>query len=178
MDNLNEAMSNYVAEDKKATLENICLEFGLSNGTAANNLKDDLGLSTKAARWVLKELMELNQQERIRCSSKFVREAFKDGKAYLNSIVTMDKTNVLFHIPESKEVIKKCMPKGSRGPAKFKTQDSRKKQMVISFINNKALIYQNYVSLGTTVNVAYFVNALRTFLKHFKARRPSMSLGE
>ncbi len=86
----------------------------------------------------------------------------------------MDETNVPFFTPESKEGSKQWVLKGSRTPVKFKSQVSKKKQMVISFFDNEGLIYQNYVPIGTKVNADYFVGSLQTFLKNVKTKRPTL----
>jgi hypothetical protein len=50
--------------------------------------------------------------------------------------------------------------------------------MVLAFFDAKGLIYTNYVPKGTTVNAKYIVEALGTFLKVLRKKRPIMAAGE
>ena len=47
-----EAVREFVTSDRRVTFSDIEEEFGLSRGTMANIMKDDLGLVKKSARWV------------------------------------------------------------------------------------------------------------------------------
>ena len=105
----------------------------------------------------------------VECAEAFLKANFLKGKAFLDSIVTMDETNVAFHTPETKQASKQWLPKGSRPPKKFLVQENRKKQMVIIWFDNMGLIYHHYVPVGTKVNTPYF--CMTTFLKNFKFRK-------
>lgn len=163
-----------VEEDRRVTYQEIEEETGLSHGTVFTILHVDLGLSKKAARWVPKLLSPAQKEERVRCAVEFRKELFKGGRAFLESIITMDETLVSFATPEKKNQSKQWLPRGSPAPTKCKVQASRKKQMVLSFFDIQGLVYQNYVPLGTTVNSAYFIGALRSFLKALRMRRPQL----
>ena len=96
----------------------------------------------------------------------------------LDCIVTMDETMVSFHTPETKRQSRQWIKKGQPGPIKVKVHASRTKQMVLAFFDSKGLIYTNIVPRGTTVNAAYIVKALATFMKNFKEKRPQMAAGD
>jgi histone-lysine N-methyltransferase SETMAR len=96
----------------------------------------------------------------------------------LENIVTMDESAVSFHTPETKQQSKQWLKKGEPGPIKAKVHATRAKQMVLAFFDAKGLIYTNYVPKGTTVNANYIVEALGTFLKVLRKKRPVMAAGE
>jgi histone-lysine N-methyltransferase SETMAR len=61
---------------------------------------------------------------------------------------------------------------------KAKVHATRTKQMVLVFFDSKGLIYTNYVPRGTTVNANYIVEALGTFMKILRKKRPQMVAGD
>ena len=63
----------------------------------------------------------------------------------------MDESAISFHTPETKQKSKQWLPKGTPRQIKARIHASRKKQMVVSFFDNKDLIYHHYVELGAKV---------------------------
>ena len=47
--------------------------------------------------------------------------------------------------------------------------------MLMAFFNSKGLIYRHIVPRVITINTAYIVKALGTFMKNFKKMRPVMA---
>ena len=72
-----------------------------------------------------KQLTEVYYEERVCCTRVFLNANFYCSKTFLKSIITMDESNVPFHIPEMKEASKQWFPEGARLSRNFKTQDSR-----------------------------------------------------
>jgi hypothetical protein len=75
----------------------------------------------------------------------------------LDNIVTMDKSAVLFHMPETKQQSKQWLVKGTPGSIKAKVHTTRKKQVVLAF-DSKGLICTNYVPRGRTFTDAYITS--------------------
>ena len=98
----------------------------------------------------------------------------REPDTFLDKIVTMDKSAVAYHTPETKEQSKQLVKKGFPGTIKCKTQASRVKQMVLAFHNSKGLIYTNLVPRGTTVKADYIMGALKQFLRQIRLKRPQM----
>jgi hypothetical protein len=96
----------------------------------------------------------------------------------LDNIVTMDESAVSFHTPETKQQSMQWLPKDQPGPVKAKVHATRTKQMFLAFFDSKGLIYTNYMPRGTTVNANYIVEALGTFLKILRKKRPQMVTGD
>jgi hypothetical protein len=88
-------------------------------------------------------LTSAHQEERIRTCKKFLAMVCGRSMAMLDSIVTMDKSAVSFHTPESKMQSKQWTKKGKPGPIKAKVHAIRSKQMVLVFFDNEGLIYTN-----------------------------------
>jgi histone-lysine N-methyltransferase SETMAR len=47
--------------------------------------------------------------------------------------------------------------------------------MVVAFFDSRGLIYMHIVPRGASINVAYTIKVLGTFLEHFKKKRPAMA---
>ncbi|QQP52097.1 Uncharacterized protein FKW44_004118 [Caligus rogercresseyi] len=76
----------------------------------------------------------------------------------------------------SKRGSSRWLPKGSNPPLKFKRQQSRKKQMVLSFFDNCGVIFQHYLPMRTSVTAAVFKDVMNMFLNKFKEKRPEMAI--
>ncbi|QQP51626.1 Uncharacterized protein FKW44_013046, partial [Caligus rogercresseyi] len=148
----------YVEADRRVTMEELAIKFDTSINTIFHVLHDDLGLSIKSARWIPKMLTEDHKMKRVRCAKALLKLNFELGLGFLDKIVTMDETSVVISM----------LPKGSNPPLKFKRQESRKKQMILSFFDNCGVIFQHFLSLRTSVTVAMFKDVMNMFLKKLK----------
>jgi histone-lysine N-methyltransferase SETMAR len=167
-----------IEKDRRLSVRRLALAHGVSKNTIHNTLKEDLNLSKKLARWVPKLLTEEMKKERVRTSEAFLAMIRHRSKAMLENIVTMDESAVSFHTPETMQQSKQWLKKGKPGPIKAKVHATRTKQMVLAFFDAKGLIYTNYVPKGTTVNAKYIMEALGTFLKVLRKKRPVIAAGE
>jgi histone-lysine N-methyltransferase SETMAR len=71
--------------------------------TIHSNLHKDLGLEKKSARWVPKLLSSEQKEKRVRSCSAFITAVQCRSIAMLVNIVTIDKTMVFHHTPETKK---------------------------------------------------------------------------
>jgi histone-lysine N-methyltransferase SETMAR len=149
--------------------------FGASYGTIRRILKEELGLTKKSARWVPKLLSNDQKQQRVDRCQEFVNIVWRQSKAVLNNIVTMDESAVSFHTPETKQQSKQWVKKGQPVPIKAKVHATRSKQMGLVFFDSQGVIYNDYVPKGKTVNSEYIITALGRFLKTFKQKRQVMA---
>jgi hypothetical protein len=164
-----------IEEDRRLSMETIAATHGVSEKMIFNILHQDLGLEKKSARWVPKLLSEEQKQERIRVCSDFIAAVHRRSKAMLDAIVTMDKTMVSYHTPETKKQSKQWIPRGQLGPLKARVHASWTKQMVVAFFDSRGLIYTHIVPRGASINATYTIKVLGTFLEHFKKERPAMA---
>ncbi|QQP39501.1 Putative transposase [Caligus rogercresseyi] len=155
------AVRVYVEADRRVTMEELAIKFETSINTIFHVLHDDLGLSIKSARWIPKMLTEDHKMKRVRCAQAFLKFNFELGLGFLDKI--------------SKRGSSQWLPKGSNPPLKFKRQESRKKQMVVSFFDNCGVIFQHYLPMRTSVTTAVFNDVMNMFLKKFKEKRPEMA---
>ena len=166
-----ESVKADVEANRRTSVHQLAEWHAVSVGTIYNVLHGDLGLSKKSARWVPKLLSDEQKRVRIQCSRAFVDRYEREGDAFLDKIITMDESAVAYHTPETKEQSKQWVKRGSPGPIKCKSQESRVKQMVLAFHDREGLIYTNMVPRGSTVNAVYIVGALKKFLKRMRQKR-------
>jgi len=81
----------------------------------------------------------------VRVCLNFVSTIHRHSMAYLETIVTKDKSMVSDHMPETKRQSKRWVKKGEPGPLKAKVHASRVKHMVFDFFDAKGLICTNIV---------------------------------
>jgi hypothetical protein len=92
--------------------------------------------------------------------------------AMLDCIVTMDKTVVSYHTPETKKQSKQwiTVKKGHHGTIKARVHASSTKQTLLLFFDNKGQIYTNIMTRGSMVNANYIVKTLGTFMNHLRKK--------
>ena len=111
----------------------------MAHTTIFRILKEDVGLVKKSTRWIPCLLTRQQMECQKELSEDFVWCAGKRPKKFLACIVTMDKSAVSFHTPETKNQSKQWLPKGAVGPLKVRVQASRKKQMVFPPLTPRTL---------------------------------------
>ncbi len=72
-------------------------------------LHDNLGLEKKSARWVPRLLNDKQKQQRVEICSEFVEAVHHHSLNMLDSIVTMDKMTVCYHMPQMKKQSQKLV---------------------------------------------------------------------
>ena len=168
------AVAATIDKDARVTVQYLARANQVSVSTIFAVLHDDLGLVKKSVRWVPKLLSMEQKEERVRICSKFTATIRRESKAFLNRIVTMDENMVSFHTPETKRMSKQWIKKGQPGLVKARVHASRTKQMVLAFFDADGLIYTRMVQKGKSVNAAFIVDTLATFLKNLKQKRPQL----
>jgi hypothetical protein len=121
-----------MAADVKADHCIMCRDLasahGVSFGTMHNILHVELGLVKKSAHWVPKLLSPEQKEERVWICTEFVAAVGRSSVAMLDQIITMDKTMVSYHTPQTKRQSKQWIEKGKPGPIKAKVYASQTKQ--------------------------------------------------
>lgn len=165
-------IKSLVEADRRLTVDTMASESELSVGTVHKILHEDLGLSKVSARWVPRLLTDEHKRQQVQMARDFKRLHFQQGEAFLQSIVTMDESWILYSTPEMKRQSMQWIEKGSNPPTKARVVGSQKKVMLVAFFDFKGMIYQHYVPPGTTINSAYYCKVLTQFLRHLQTKRP------
>ncbi len=122
-------------------------------------------------------MLSQEQMERgVETSAAFVKMVQIKGRGILGKIITMDELAVSMHKPEMKLQSRQWLKKDTPGLIKAKVVVSRTKQMVLTFFDDKGMVYMNHVPRGATVNTDYIIGALKMFLKTLRQKRPDLAL--
>ncbi len=111
-------------------------------------------------------------------SAAFIKMVQAKGRGILGKIITMDESVVSMHTPETKLQSRQWLKKGTPGPIKAKVVMSRTKQMVLSFCDDKGMVYMNHVPRGATMIADYIIDALKKFLKALRQKRLDLGPGD
>ena len=166
------AVEDQVKMDCCQTVSDIAAAIGLSISTIHLILTKDLDLIEKVTRWVPRLLSPKHKLHQMKMARNFTKLHFRQGAAFLHSIVTMDELRVGYYTPEMKRQFMQWFRKGKAVPKKAKTMKSKKKLLHILFFNFKGPIYLHFVPCGQTINSDYYIEVLRTFLHHLQMKRP------
>ncbi len=172
-ENVVELVMSDIEDNRRVTIKTLATRYDMSVSTMHALVTEQLGLAKKSARWIPKLLTDEQKEERVRCSTAFLKLA--RNPQFLNSVITMDESAVSLHTPETKKQSKQWITKGQPGPLKAKVHASRDKQMLMAFFDNEGMVYYNLVPQGTPVNGDYVIDVLGRFLKVFKRKRPEMA---
>jgi formate-dependent phosphoribosylglycinamide formyltransferase (GAR transformylase) len=92
-----------IAADRHIDTRSLAAAHGVCLRTTCQIPKEDLGLVKKSARWVPKLLSQVQKEDCVRISKKFVDAVERSGLSMLDHIITMDETLVSYFTPETKE---------------------------------------------------------------------------
>jgi hypothetical protein len=137
-----------------------------------------LGLIKKSARWMSKLLSQEQKGDRVRCTKAIIKLIQNQGKAILGSFIIMGELVVSFHTPESKNLPKKWLKKGTPGSVLSQVHTRRSKQVVLAFLDNKGMVYTYYIPRGKIGNANNTIKAPLTFQKALKMMMPELRARE
>ncbi|XKL61109.1 hypothetical protein PGB90_008166 [Kerria lacca] len=146
----------------------------IARGTVHSILHDELLVSKRCARWVLKQLTEQHRTNRMGASLAFLTQYHERGEEYLSRIVTGDESWVHYYQPESKEQSKIWKKKGSEPTRKFKTLPSEGKVLLTIFWDAKGILLEEYCPPRSTVNAASYCQTLKNLRRAIQNKRRGM----
>ncbi len=155
-------------------MPNFIITLKATTEPQSRNLPWTLGHQSTPSTWhsmrILASLSAV-QEKRMAAAREFKKLVQKHSMHFLGTLITTDETWVSFSTPEIKEQSHQWLLRGSRPPVKALKAASEKKVMVILFFDSRGLVCMHYVPKGQTVNAAYFIEVLKTFLVHFCTKR-------
>ena len=167
-----QALSDYVDDDRRVTLEEIAEEFGIGQKTAWRVMHESLEMTKVSARWVPRKLESSHLAERVKCSKKGLRLYRKKDSNFLELLVTGDETWIPFRSVESKLSSQQWKHKDSPTPRKFKVQPSAGKMMYIIFWDCDGILLSFPVPKGETVTASLYCQALEALNMQIRMHRP------
>ena len=157
-------IQEYILEDRRATVENVAEHFGISYGTAQDNMSNKLGMRRVSARWVPRLLLPEQMGIRVKMCNEYCRQYNDDGDTFLNRVVTCDETWIHFFEPESKQQSSVWKHPSSPSPTKAFISKSAGKVMAIIFCDIQGIILNHFIPPKTTVTGNYYATVIKSEL--------------
>ncbi len=98
-----------------------------------------------SVKWVLRQLTEVHQAQRMGAALEFSMQYHNEGDQYMDRIVTGDETCFHFSTPETKKKLKIWKTVNEPPPKKFKEVPSASKVMATIFWDRKGVILIDYL---------------------------------
>lgn len=160
-----------VRADRRIKIKEIEREVSISRGSIVSILHDALGLSKVCARWIPRLLTNEQKENRATLSLEMMHIFDRDPNNFRSRIVTGDETWIYSYDPETKEMSKQWVEKGSRPPVKAKVVKSAGKTMLTLFFDSEGWLLADFLQKGTTINGLYYANILEQLKEAIKEKR-------
>ncbi len=105
-------------------------------------VKEDLTMQKVSVRWVLCQLFDMHMRQWMVTAIKFLTLYNQKGEAFVQRIVTGDKTQVHHYTPTTKRQSVVWKQSEESAPRKFKSQLSRNQIMLTVFWDRKGPLYR------------------------------------
>jgi len=145
-------VADFLAEDRRATCEEISQATGISPTSQFRISTKYLQERKLCARWVPHYLTAEEKQKRLEIATLLKQRFNVEGQAFLYRIVTIDETCVRDFEPELKSQSNEWRSPTSPRPKNFRRAQSKVKQMRIFAYDHRGIIMAD----GTSVTAAYY----------------------
>ena len=116
-------MQDYILEDRRVTVENVAVQFGISHVTAQDIISNKL--------WVPRLLLPNQMGVRVKRCLEYYQLYNDEDDAFLNRVITCDATWIHFFEPKSKQQSSIWKHPSSPSPTKALISKSAGKVMAI-----------------------------------------------
>ena len=160
-----------VKEDRRIKLKELEVAIGVGRAAIISILHEHLGLSKLCARWVPRLLTR--EQKEVRASSclELMHQFDRDPADFCNRIVTGDECWIFWYDPETKQMSKQWLPKGSNPPVKAKVTKSAGKTMLTLFFDAEGWLLADFLEKGATITGQYYAEILEKLCSAIKEKR-------
>jgi hypothetical protein len=160
-----------VNENRHISIDYISTILDISHGIFDTVLKQDLGLTKIASRWVLNQLTREPTQRRVDVCLENLQK-FERNTWILCDIVIGDETWICQRKIRSKQQSKIWITREEISRTEMKRQAFEEKTMFFSMTNGPILVHQ--IPSRTSINATYYRYAcLKSLIKKLHKKRPS-----
>ena len=153
-----------LAQDRRVTLRLMAEELGISKDTVHTIVHDDLGKRKICSQFVPHKLTDKQKAKQMETSGDFITMCDQDP-SFLRTIIIGDETWYYQFNPESKRQSMEWRSLSSLRPKKSRLQKSKVKTMLTVFFNSNGIIHKEFVTVGLTVNSAFYEEVLKRLLR-------------
>lgn len=160
-----------VKADRRIKLKELEAALGIGRPAVVSILHDHLGLSKLCARWVPRLLTREQKEVRASTCLELMHQYDRDEEDFRNRFVTEDECWIYSYDPETKEMSKQWLPKGSNPPVKAKVVKSAMKTMLSLFFDSEGWLLADFLVKGTTITGQYYATLLEKLRLAIKEKR-------
>ena len=142
------------------TCHEIAQKTNLSVGTVNTIIHEHLHFRKVSARWVPRQLSAFDRHRRVEGCTDLKERFDREGKDFLDRIITCDETWVHHFTPESKRASKLWKHADTPPPKKFRAISSAGKEMASVFLDKRGVIHVDFLPRGVTNNSEYYCRVL------------------
>jgi transposase len=151
-----ELVADFLAEDRRATREEISQGTGISPTSIFLILSKDLQKRNICALWLPQCLTTEQKQKRLEIATLPKQRFNVEGQAFLYRIIAIDETWIRDFEPDLKSESNEWIRPNSPRPKKFRHAQSKIKQKMIFAYDHRGIIMTDRVPCGTSVTAAYY----------------------
>jgi len=160
-----------IRQDRRRTIRDIAEEVEVGCGTCQRVLTEELGMHRVAAKFVPRILAADQKQQHVNVCTE-LRQFASDDKTVLSKVITVDESWVYGYDPETKLQSSQWQRPTSPGPKNVRQVKSNLKGMIITFFDFKAIVHEEFVPTGLTVNSGFYCEVLRRLRENLRRHRP------
>jgi len=139
-------------EDHRILAKSIAEQLGVSREQFGSIIHEDLDMQKLSTKWVPKCLNRDQKCQQCQSSEQHLEFLWCDPNDFLSQLVTMDKTWLYRHDPETMQQSIEWRHNGSPCPKKFRVQKSAGKVLTSIFWNQDGILLTDYLPKGQTIN--------------------------
>jgi histone-lysine N-methyltransferase SETMAR len=160
-----------VKADRRIKVKELEAIVGISHGSVISILHERLGLSKRCARWIPHLLTREQKENRASCSLELMHQFDRGPADFCARIVTGDECWIFWYDPETKEMSKQWVPRGTNPPLKARVVKSAGKMMLTLFFDAEGWLLADFLRKGTTITGAYYAQLLERLRSAIKEKR-------
>ena len=153
------------------TCHEIAQEKNVSVGKVNTFIHIYLHFRKDSARWVPRQLSAFDRHRRVECCTELNEHFGREGKDFLDCIITCDETWVHHITLESKRASKQWKRANTPPPKKFRAIASSGKVMESVFWDKRDVIHVDFLPRGATINSEYYCCVLCDVHMHLRKKK-------
>lgn len=167
-------VENLIQQDRRISITQIVNVVGISRGSIADIIHNELHMTKVSARWIPRLLTPVQKAHRVTSCQEMLDMCNTDEEKFFSRVVTMDESWIHHFDPESKEASKQWKHAESPPPKKARVQPSAGKVMLSVFWDQSGIILTDYLEKGKTITGQYYSNLLVKLREEIKKKRRGM----
>lgn len=160
-----QAVSDMLEEDRRIGCRRIADMLNISVSTAHRIVHDKLHRRKIVAKWVPHELTEQQRHTRVDTCISHLRRYRREGRRFLNRIITADETWVYGWEPQLKKATAEWLSSGEKRPQQVRKSQFQLKVLHVVFMDSQGILLDYPVAQGRTLTGELYAEIVRDKLR-------------